>query len=89
VNQHYKTSKYEMDSIPMDSFPTPNLPLLQTDQDTGIDWFICEDAVVTRSEKDDSSIDLDLWLDLRISSYSFNRVKSFFQPSSISYGLLV
>jgi hypothetical protein len=63
-------------------FLTSNLPLLQTDQDIGINGLICEDAVLTKLEKDDPSIDPDLWFNLRISSYSFNRVKSFFQLKS-------
>ena len=60
-------------------FLPPNLPLFQMDQDIGIDGLICEDAFLTKLDKDDSSIDSDLWFDLRISSYSFKRVKSFFQ----------
>lgn len=60
-------------------FLSPYLPLFQTDQDIAIDRLICEDAIVTKSEKDDSSIDPDLWFDWRLASYSFNRVKSIFQ----------
>jgi len=69
-------------------FLFPNRPLFQPGQDIGIDWLICEDAVVTKLEKEDSSIDSDLWFDLRISSYSFNRVKSFFQLKSRFSSLL-
>jgi len=60
-------------------FLSPNLPSFQTDQDISIDGLICEDAILTKLDKEDSSIDSDLWFDLRISSNSFNRVKSFSQ----------
>ena len=64
-------------------FLSPDLLLLfQTDQVIGIDWLIFEDAVVTKSEKDDSSIDLDLWFDLKRLSHSSSRVKPFFQLAS-------
>ncbi len=65
-----------------------NLPLFQTNQAAGVNWLICEDAVVTKSEKDDSSIDPDSWLNLKLSSNFFNRVKSFFKPKSHSSILL-
>jgi len=67
-------------------FLSPNLPLFQTSQAAGVNWLICQDAVVTKSEKDASSTDPDLWLDLKLSSHFFNRVKSFYElksPSSI------
>ncbi len=60
----------------------PNLPLFQMSQAVGVNWLICEDAAFTKSEKDDSSIDPDLWFDLKLSTYSSNRVKSFFQLKS-------
>ena len=69
-------------------FLLPNLPLFQTDQDIAIDGLFFEDALLTKSEKDDSSIDSDLWFDLRIASYSYNRVKSFFQLRSCFSPLL-
>ena len=69
-------------------FLSPNLPLLQVDQAIGTDGLICEGAFLTKLDKDDSSIDSDLWFDLRISSYSFKRVKSFFQLRSRFSSLL-
>ncbi len=69
-------------------FLSPNLPLFQTDQDIGIDGLICEDALLTKLDKADCSIDSDLWFNLRISSYSFNRVKPFFQLRSRFSSLL-
>jgi hypothetical protein len=58
---------------------SPNLPLFQTNQSASVNWLIYEDAAFTRSEKDGSSIDWDLWFDLRLLSYSSNRAKPFFQ----------
>ncbi len=63
-------------------FLSLNLPLFQTDQGINVGGFICEDAILTKLEKDDSSTDLDLRSDLRISSDSLSRVKSFFQLKS-------
>ncbi len=67
---------------------SPNLPLFQTNQAAGVNRLICEDAVVTKPAKDDSSIEPDLWLDLKLSSYFVNRAKSFFQLKSHSSILL-
>lgn len=68
--------------FPLILFLSLDLPLFETDQAIGTDWLICEGTVVIKSEKDDSSINPDLWFDLKLSSYSFNRVKSFFQLKS-------
>lgn len=59
-------------------FLSLHLPLFQTDQGIGVGGFVGEGAVLTKLEKEDSSTDPDLWSDLRISSHSCSRVKSFF-----------
>jgi len=63
-------------------FLPPNLPLFQTDRVIGINGLICEDAVVTKPEKDGPSIDHNLWFDLKLPSYYVDQVKFFFQLKS-------
>jgi hypothetical protein len=52
------------------------------DQAIGLDWVICEDGIVAKSEKDNPTIDPTLWFDLKPSSYFFNRAKFFYQLKS-------
>jgi hypothetical protein len=60
-------------------FLLPSLPLFQMDQVIDINWLICENSLLTKSEMKDASIDQNLWFDLKPSSYFFNRVSFFFQ----------
>jgi hypothetical protein len=63
-------------------FLSPNLPLFQMDQAIDIDWLICENSFVVRSEMNDPSIDQNLWFDLKPPSYFLDQVKFFFQLKS-------
>jgi len=60
-------------------FLLPSVPLFQMDQAIDINWLICENSIVTKSEMNDPCIDQNLWFDLKPSSYFFNRVIFFFQ----------
>jgi hypothetical protein len=60
-------------------FLLPGLPLFQIDQAVDIEWLVCENSLVIKSEMSDPSIDQNLWFDLRPSLFSFNQVKIFFQ----------
>jgi hypothetical protein len=55
------------------------LPLFQMDQAVDIDWVVCENFLVTKSEMNDPSIDQNLCFDLKPSSSFFNQVKFLFQ----------
>jgi hypothetical protein len=55
------------------------IPLFQVGQAVDIDWIVCENTLVTKSEMSDPSIDQNFWLDLKPLSYFFNEVKFFFQ----------
>ncbi len=60
-------------------FLLPGLPLFQIDQAIDIEWLVCENSPVIKSEMNDLSIDQNLWFDLKPSSYFFNQVKFLFQ----------
>ena len=60
-------------------FLLPGLPLFQIDQAIDIEWLVCENSPVIKSEMNDLSIDQNLWFDLKPSSYFFNQAKFFFQ----------
>jgi len=55
------------------------IPLFQMDQAVDIDWLVCENALVIKSEMNDPSIVQNFWFDLKPLSYFFNQVKFFFQ----------
>jgi len=60
-------------------FLFPGLPLFQMDQAIDIEWLVCENSLITKSEMDDLSFDENLWFDSKPPSSFFNQVKSFFQ----------
>ena len=60
-------------------FLLPSLPLFQVDQAVDIEWLVCENSFITKSEVDDPSIDQNLWFDSKPPSSFLNQVKSFFQ----------
>ena len=60
-------------------FLLPSLPLFQVDQAVDIEWLVCENSFITKSEVDDPSIDQNLWFDTKPPSSFLNQVKSFFQ----------
>jgi hypothetical protein len=60
-------------------FLVPGIPLFQMDQAVDIDWLVCENTLVIKSEMNDPSIDQNFWFDLKPLSYFFNEVKFFFQ----------
>jgi len=66
----------------------PGLPLFQMDQAIDIDWLVCEDSLVTKSEMDDPSVDQNLRFDLEPPSPFHNQVKFFFQLETLSSILL-
>ena len=60
-------------------FLLPGLPLFQVDQPFHIEWLVCEDSLVIKSEMNSSFVDQNLWFDSKPSSSFFNQVKIFFQ----------
>jgi hypothetical protein len=60
-------------------FLLPVLPLFQMDQAVDIDWLVCENSLITKSEIDDPSVDQNYWFDLTPPSSFFNQVKFSFQ----------
>ncbi len=60
-------------------FLLPGLPLFQVDQAIDIEWLVCENSFITKSEVDDPSFDQNLWFDSKPSSSFFNQVKFLFQ----------
>ena len=60
-------------------FLLPGLPLFQVDQAIDIEWLVCENSFITKSEMNEPSIDQNLWFDLKPSSSFFNQVKFFFK----------
>ena len=60
-------------------FLLPGLPLFQIDQAIDIDWLVCENSLVIKSEMNDPNIDHNLWIDSKPSSSFLNQVKIFFQ----------
>ena len=60
-------------------FLLPGLPLFQIDQAVDIDWLICENSLVIKSEMKDPNVDHNLWFDSKPSSSFLNQVKIFFQ----------
>ena len=60
-------------------FLLPGLPLFQVDQAVDIEWLVCENSLITKSEMDDPSFDQNLWFDSKPLSSFFNQVKFLFQ----------
>jgi hypothetical protein len=57
----------------------PGLPLFQMDQAIDIDWLICENSLIAKSEINNPFIDQKLRLDIKPPSSLFNQVNFFFQ----------
>ena len=60
-------------------FLLPNIPLFQIDQAVDIEWLVCENSIVAKSEMNDPNIDHNLWFDLKPSFSFLNQVKIFLQ----------
>jgi hypothetical protein len=60
-------------------FLLPGLPLFQIDQAVDIEWLVCENSLVIKSEMNDPNVDHNLWFDSKPSSSFLNQVKIFFQ----------
>ena len=60
-------------------FLLPGFPLFQMDQAIDIDWLVCENSLITKSEMNDPSIDQNLWFDSKPHLHFFNQVKFLFQ----------
>jgi hypothetical protein len=63
-------------------FLLPGLPLFQMDQAVDIEWLVCENSIITKSEMDHPNIDHNLWFDLRSPTSIFTQVKFFFQSKN-------
>jgi hypothetical protein len=63
-------------------FLLPGLPLFQIDQAIDIDWLVCENSLITKSEMKDPCIDQNLCFELEPPSSFFNQVKFSFQPKN-------
>jgi hypothetical protein len=63
-------------------FLLPGLPLFQIDQAVDIEWLVCENSLVIKSEMNDPNIDHNLWFDLRPPTSIFNQVKFLFQSKN-------
>ena len=60
-------------------FLLPGLPLFQMDQAVDIEWLVCENSLIIKSEMNGPSTDQNLWFDLKPPTSIFNQVKIFFQ----------
>jgi hypothetical protein len=60
-------------------FLLPGLPLFQIDQAIDIEWLVCENSLVIKSEINGPFIDHHLSFNSKPSSYFFNQVKFLFQ----------
>ncbi len=60
-------------------FLLPGLPLFQIDQAVDIEWLVCENSLVIKSEMNGPFINHDLCFNLKPSASLFNQVKNFFQ----------
>ena len=60
-------------------FLLPSLPLFQMDLAADIEWLVCENSLITKSEMNAPSMDQNLWFDAKPPSSFLNQVKSFFQ----------
>jgi hypothetical protein len=64
-------------------FLLPGLPLFQMDQGVDIEWLVCENSLVIKSEWggpcEEEFKFTSVWFDLKPPSSFFNQVKSFFQ----------
>ncbi len=60
-------------------FLLPGLPLFQMDQTIDIDWLICEDSFLIKSEINGPFIDHDLCFNSKPPSSFSSQVKIFFQ----------
>jgi len=57
----------------------PGLPLFQIDQAVDIEWLVCENCLLIKSEMNGPFINHDLCFNLKPSTSLFNQVKNFFQ----------
>jgi hypothetical protein len=60
-------------------FLLPGLPLFQIDQAIAIEWLVCENSLVIKSEINGPFIDHHLCFDSKPPASSLNQVKIFFQ----------
>jgi hypothetical protein len=59
------------------------LPLFQIDQAVDIDWLVCENSLVIKSEINSPSVDQDLCFNSKALSSFLNQVKIFFQLKNL------
>ncbi len=59
-----------------------SLPLSQMDQ-TDINWLVCENSLIIKSEMKGPSIDQNLWLDSKLPSSFLNQIESFSQMKNL------
>jgi hypothetical protein len=57
-------------------------PLFQIDQAVDIEWLVCENSLVIKSEMSDPNISHNLWFDLKPPTSVFNQVKFLFQSKN-------
>jgi hypothetical protein len=69
-------------------FLLPGLPLFQIDQAVDIEWLVCENSLVIKSEMNDPSIDQNLCFNSKPPSSFLNQVKIFFQLKNLLSVLL-
>jgi hypothetical protein len=63
-------------------FLLPGLPLFQIDQAVDIEWLVCENSLVIKSEMNGPSIDQNLCFNSKPPSSFLNQVKIFFQSKN-------
>ncbi len=57
----------------------PGLPLFQVDQAIDIEWLVCENSLVIKSEMNGPSVDQNLCFNPKPTSAFLNQSKAFFQ----------
>ena len=60
-----------------------SLPLSQMDQTIDINWLVCENSLIIKSEMNGPSIDQNLWLDSKPPSSFLNQIESFSQMKNL------
>jgi hypothetical protein len=60
-------------------FLLPGLPLFQIDQAIDIEWLVCENSLVIKSEMNGPSVDQNMCFNPKPPSAFLNQLKTFFQ----------
>jgi len=60
-------------------FLLPGIPLFQIDQAIDIEWLVCENSLLIKTEINNTYIDQNLWVGSKPASSFLSQIKFFFQ----------